>query len=137
MEMKPQNNKGHYCDQSYISWFCGLAISSWAHHVPYAKDRIRNHGKLIWEFYFFAFGCELLGDDACQWNSFAQIRYAPGFMPVAATGHGLYPAFTADYSSPVWMGVSLFLFGGALGTVDVAMNAHGVQCWWTYLDHWV
>ena len=30
-------------------------------------------------------------------------------------------------TSPIWMGVALFIFGAAVGTVDVAMNAHGVQ----------
>lgn len=30
-------------------------------------------------------------------------------------------------NSIIWMGIALFIFGGAVGTVDVAMNAHGVQ----------
>jgi MFS family permease len=42
-------------------------------------------------------------------------------------GAGVILPFVAMAGSPLFLGVMLFLFGAALGTVDVAMNVHGAE----------
>jgi MFS family permease len=104
---------------------CGLGISSWAPMVPFAKERLglndANLGLMLL----------LLGAGAIT------------FMPLSAyLGHkygskivicytalltAIMLPFLMFMDSVVRMGICLFIFGGAIGGVDVAMNAHGAQ----------
>lgn len=104
---------------------CGLAISSWAPMVPFAKSRLGLNDADL--------GLLLL----CLGAG------AISFMPVCGLlckryGSNKVMLFSAVLlaatlplllviDSVILMGAVLYLFGGALGTVDVAMNAHGVQ----------
>lgn len=104
---------------------CGLAISSWAPMVPFAKSRLGLNDADL--------GLLLL----CLGAG------AISFMPVCGLlckrfGSNKVMLFSAVLlaatlplllviDSVILMGAALYLFGGALGTVDVAMNAHGVQ----------
>ncbi|MGJ1267244.1 MFS transporter [Sphingobacterium spiritivorum] len=124
MEMKLKTTKAITATKA-IFLVCGLAISSWAPMVPYAKDRLgindADLGILLL----------LLGAGAIAMMPVSGIlshKYGTRrVILVAALATALILPLLLVISSPIWMGVSLFLFGGALGTVDVAMNAHGVQ----------
>ncbi|TDQ06618.1 MFS transporter [Pedobacter metabolipauper] len=104
---------------------CGLAISSWAPMVPFAKDRLglndANLGLLL-----LCLGAgaiclmPLSGLFGQKYGSRKVIIYASFLMAV------MLPLLLI-IQSVVWMGVAIFIFGAAVGTVDVAMNAHGVQ----------
>jgi MFS family permease len=104
---------------------CGLGISSWAPMVPFAKDRLSlNEADL-------GFLLLLLGLGAMIMMPLAGILMNRiGSRKVIASG-ALLTAVVLPLlliiQSYIGMAVALFLFGCGVGTVDVAMNSHGVQ----------
>jgi len=104
---------------------CGLGISSWAPMVPYAKDRLGlNNADLGFLLLLLGAGAiaamPLTGMLAHRFGSRVVIKYSA--LMVA-----LVLPMLLLISSPIWMGLVLLIFGASIGTVDVAMNAHGVQ----------
>lgn len=104
---------------------CGLGISSWAPMVPYAKDRLGlNNADLGLMLLLLGAGAIAMmpvsGILAHRYGTRIVIRYSAIIMAVTLP-------LLLIIVSPIWMGLALFIFGGAVGTVDVAMNAHGVQ----------
>jgi len=104
---------------------CGLGISSWAPMVPYAKDRLGlNNADLGLLLLLLGAGAIAMmpvsGILAHRYGTRIVIRYAAIIM-------ALVLPLLLIISSPIWMGLAIFIFGGAVGTVDVAMNAQGVQ----------
>lgn len=104
---------------------CGLGLSSWAPMVPFVKDRLHlNEADLGILLLFLGLGAiimmPLAGILMVKFGSRKLI--ALGTILVAITLPLLL--ITPGYSG---MSLLLFLFGFGVGTVDVAMNAHGVQ----------
>jgi len=104
---------------------CGLGISSWAPMVPYAKERLQlNDANLGVLLLFLGAGAismmPISGILSDKFGSRKVILWAALLMAMVLPSLLLM-------DSPIWMGVMLFIFGSAVGTVDVAMNAHGVQ----------
>jgi predicted MFS family arabinose efflux permease len=104
---------------------CGLGISSWAPMVPYAKDRLNlNNADLGLLLLLLGAGAIAMmpvsGILAHRYGTRIVIRYSAIIMALTLP-------LLLLINSPIWMGLALFIFGGAVGTVDVAMNAHGVQ----------
>jgi len=104
---------------------CGLAISSWAPMVPFAKDRLdindANLGLLL--LCLGAGAISLMpvsGLFSKRYGSRNVIIFASFIMAITLP-------LLLIITSVIWMGIALFIFGAAVGTVDVAMNAHGVQ----------
>jgi predicted MFS family arabinose efflux permease len=104
---------------------CGLALSSWAPMVPFAKDRLGlNDGEL---------GLLLL----CLGGGALLTMPLSGFFigKVGSRQVILISGIIAAVVLPVLLIVTnsylmacvLFLFGCSIGSIDVAMNAHGVQ----------
>lgn len=104
---------------------CGLGISSWAPMVPLTKDRLglndANLGLLLL----------LLGGGAIVMMPICGVlshRYGTRIvMIVAAVVMAICLPFLLLLTSIPLMALGLFIFGCAVGTVDVAMNSHGVQ----------
>lgn len=104
---------------------CGLAISSWAPMVPFAKDRLHlndaNLGLLLLVLGVGAISVmPLSGLFSNRYGSRKVIIFASFLMAVTLP-------LLLILKSVTWMTAALYVFGGAVGTVDVAMNAHGVQ----------
>ena len=104
---------------------CGLGISSWAPMVPYAKDRLGlNNADLGLLLLLLGAGAiammPVTGIIAHRLGTRIVIRAAAIIMAI------MLPLLLI-ISSPILMGLALFIFGSAVGAVDVAMNAHGVQ----------
>src|SRR5690349_11394278 len=103
---------------------CGIAVSAWAPMVPLAKQRTGlNEAGL---------GAILLcmGGGAIVTMPFiGQLIQRIGSRPIILTGSIIaalvLPALSVA-SSPAALAVTLLIFGGALGSLDVAMNAQGV-----------
>ena len=106
-------------------WIAGFGVSAWAPLVPYAKQRLQvdDHslGLLLL--------CLGAGSVA------AMIRTGPlctryGCKPVIMTG-GICLALLLPVlavAGTTWlMAITLLIFGGALGSLDVAMNVHAVE----------
>lgn len=104
---------------------CGLGISSWAPMVPYAKERLGlNNADLGLMLLLLGAGAIAMmpvsGILAHRYGTRIVIRYSAIIMALTLP-------LLLVINSPIWMGLALLIFGGAVGTVDVAMNAHGVQ----------
>jgi fucose permease len=107
-----------------IFLICGIGISAWAVMVPFAKDRLGlTDGKL-------GLLLLLLGAGAITMMPVTGLLIHRFGSRVVMLLSSLTIAFTLPLllmiSSPIVMGIGLFVFGAAIGTVDVAMNAHGV-----------
>ena len=104
---------------------CGLAISSWAPMVPFAKERLAlNDADLGLLLLCLGAGAISL----MPVSGFFSKKYGSRMVIICAS---ILMAVTLPLlliiTSVLWMGAALFIFGAAVGTVDVAMNAHGVQ----------
>lgn len=106
-------------------WVAGFGVSAWAPLVPFAKNRLavddRTLGLLLL--------CLGIG------SVLAMVRTGPlcaryGCKPVILAG-GVVMALTlpilAVAGTPWLMALALLVFGGALGSLDVAMNVHAVE----------
>lgn len=108
-----------------IFLICGLGISSWAIMVPYAKNRLGlNDGSL-------GLLLLLLGAGAIIMMPVTGVLIHKFGSRIVILIASLITALTLpvllSMNTVVSMGFILFLFGSAIGTLDVAMNAHGVQ----------
>jgi len=104
---------------------CGLGIASWAPMVPLAKDRLELNeadlGLLLL----------LLGGGALVMMPISGILISKIGSRKVILGSVLAAAFILPcllvISNIYLMGLALFAFGCSIGTVDVAVNAHGIQ----------
>jgi predicted MFS family arabinose efflux permease len=108
-----------------IFLLCGLGISSWAPMVPYAKERLQlNDSNLGFLLLLLGLGAismmPVSGYFARRFGSRIVILCSAIIVATAL------PLLTL-MNSVIPMGITLFIFGSAVGTVDVAMNAHGIQ----------
>ena len=104
---------------------CGLGVSSWAIMVPYAKYRLGlNDGSL-------GLLLLLLGAGAITMMPITGVLIHKFGSRIVILISSLVVVLTLPLllimNSVPGMGAILFLFGSAIGAVDVAMNAHGVQ----------
>lgn len=104
---------------------CGLGMSSWAPMVPYAKERLQLNDASLGLLLL------LLGTGAICMMPLSGVLANKYGSRIVMLCSGLVMALMLPLllimSSPVWMGLALFVFGSAVGTIDVAMNSHGVQ----------
>ncbi len=109
----------------YIFLVCGLALSSWAPMVPFAKERLHlNDGNL-------GLLLLLLGAGAISMmplSGYLSKSYGTRLVIlisglVAAT----FLPMLLLMPNPWMMGAALFIFGGGIGVIDVAMNSHGIH----------
>ena len=104
---------------------CGIGISSWAPMVPYAKERLAlndaNLGLLLL----------LLGGGAIAMMPVTGVLSHKFGSRIVMLWSAIFIALMLPLllfiDSTIWMGVALFAFGAAIGTIDVAMNSHAVQ----------
>ncbi|GAA4467054.1 MFS transporter [Nibrella saemangeumensis] len=114
-----------YLATRLIFLVCGLGMSSWAPMIPLAKDRLAlndaNLGLLLL----------LLGAGAMLMMPTSGWLVSRFGSRIVMAGAGVVMALTLPLllilSSTAAMAVTLFIFGASIGTIDVAMNAHGVQ----------
>ena len=103
----------------------GFGMACWAPLVPFAKLRVGvDDGELG-----LLLLCIGLGSISAMIAT-GPISARFGSRPVIVAG-GLALAATLPFlalaATPVALGAALFVFGGALGSIDVAMNIHAVE----------
>lgn len=104
---------------------CGLAIASWAPMVPLAKDRLHlNEADLGFLLLFLGGGALLMMPISGILISKIGTRKVIVFSVLLSAS--ILP-WLLVISDIYLMGMILFAFGCSIGTIDVAMNAHGVQ----------
>lgn len=104
---------------------CGLGMASWAPMVPLVKDRLAlNDANLGLLLLLLGAGAMLMmpasGWLVSRFGSRLIMTFAVLVMALTLPLLLLLSATTA-------MAITLFVFGSAIGAIDVAMNAHGVQ----------
>ncbi|WP_343555655.1 MFS transporter [Sphingobacterium sp.] len=104
---------------------CGLALSSWAPMVPFAKDRLGlNDGELGLLLLFLGGGALL----TMPLSGFliGKVGSRKVILIAGLIAALVLPVLLMVTNSYLMAGV-LFIFGCSIGGIDVAMNAHGVQ----------
>jgi MFS family permease len=102
---------------------CGLAMSSWAPLVPFAKDRLKlNDGSLGFLLLFLAVGSVSTMPFAGWLISRTGSRLV---MIISAVIMALALPALLLLNNFFGMAVALFVFGAGIGAIDVAMNTHG------------
>jgi MFS family permease len=104
---------------------CGLAISSWAPMVPLAKERLGlNDAHLGYLLLMLGAGAIIM----MPISGYLSQKYGTRIIILVS---GLVAAISLPclliMPSPILMGVALFIFGSGVGTIDVAMNSHGIK----------
>lgn len=104
---------------------CGLGMASWAPMVPYAKDRLQlNDANLGLLLLLLGAGAMLM----MPTSGWLVRRFGSRIvMACSALVIALALPLLVILSSTAAMAITLFIFGAGVGSIDVAMNAHGVQ----------
>ncbi|RAJ90875.1 fucose permease [Larkinella arboricola] len=104
---------------------CGLGMSSWAPMVPFAKDRLALNDADLGFLLLMLGGGSMLMMPTSGWlvGRFGSRIVMAGSALVMALALPLLLIL----SSTAAMATTLFIFGASIGTIDVAMNAHGLQ----------
>ena len=104
---------------------CGLGMASWAPMVPFAKDRLALNDADLGLLLLLLGGGAMLMMPVSGW---LVSRFGSRVvMACAALVIALALPLLLMLPSVAAMAVTLFVFGAGIGTIDVAMNAHGVQ----------
>jgi predicted MFS family arabinose efflux permease len=103
----------------------GIALSCWAPLVPFAKARLGvDEAQLGLLLLCLGFGSIL----AMPITGMVTARLgARPMILLGGIGAGLLLPALAFASSPATLGTALLVFGAAIGTLDVAINAHAVE----------
>jgi predicted MFS family arabinose efflux permease len=124
MDNKQTTTKAKKATQ-YIFLVCGFALSSWAPMVPFAKERLHlndgNLGLLLLLFGAGAISMMPLSGYLSKLYGTRIVILISGL--VAAT----FLPLLLLMPNPWMMGATLFIFGGGIGVIDVAMNSHGIH----------
>lgn len=103
----------------------GFGVSCWAPLIPYAKARLGvDDGVLGLLLLCLGIGSVV----AMLMTGVLSARY--GAKPIiigGAIGMAVVLPLLAVVSTPLTLGAALFVFGGSLGSLDVAMNIHAVE----------
>src|SRR5690606_39636915 len=112
---------------------CGLGMSSWAPMVPLAKERMGlNDASLGILLLSLGAGAIIM----MPITGFLIQRYGSRKMILSSSiSLALLLPLLLTLSTPISMGIALFLLGASIGGVDVAMNAHAVKVQQLYGRH--
>ncbi|ALL07560.1 MFS transporter [Pedobacter sp. PACM 27299] len=109
----------------YIFLVCGFALSSWAPMVPIVKERLQlNDGNLGLLLLFFGAGAISMMPISGYLSKRYGTRIVILFSGIVAA---IFLPVLLLMPNPWLMGAALFIFGGGIGVIDVAMNSHGIH----------
>jgi fucose permease len=104
---------------------CGLAISSWAPMVPFVKDKLRiNDGSLGLLLLFLGAGA-IITMPLTGWL----IHKIGTRIVIIVSAIVIAVSFPIVLSLNNWFEIAgiLFIFGSGIGSIDIAINTHGVH----------
>lgn len=109
----------------YIFLVCGFALSSWAPMVPFAKERLQlNDGNLGLLLLLFGAGAISM----MPLSGYLSKRYGTRvIILISGLVAAIFLPILLLMPNPWTMGAALFVFGGGIGVIDVAMNSHGIH----------
>jgi predicted MFS family arabinose efflux permease len=103
----------------------GCAVACWAPLVPFAKERLGVNDKELG----FLLLCIGVGSVLSMLVTGALTSRYGSKQIIVLSGFGLaliLPLLTIA-STPLTLGITLFVFGGCMGSLDVAMNVHALE----------
>lgn len=109
----------------YIFLVCGFALSSWAPMVPFAKERLDlNDANLGLLLLLFGVGAICMMPLSGYLSKLYGTRIV---IMISGLVAAIFLPILLLMPNPWMMGVALFVFGGGIGVIDVAMNSHGIH----------
>lgn len=109
----------------YIFLVCGFALSSWAPMVPFAKERLHlNDGSLGLLLLLFGAGAISMMPLSGYLSKLYGTRIV---ILISGLVAAVFLPILLLMPNPWMMGAALFVFGGGIGVIDVAMNSHGIH----------
>ncbi|MBB6270800.1 putative MFS family arabinose efflux permease [Pedobacter cryoconitis] len=109
----------------YIFLVCGFALSSWAPMVPFAKERLHlNDGNLGLLLLLFGAGAISMMPLSGYLSKLYGTRIV---ILISGLIAAIFLPILLLMPNPWMMGAALFVFGGGIGVIDVAMNSHGIH----------
>jgi len=109
----------------YIFLVCGFALSSWAPMVPFAKERLQlNDGSLGVLLLLFGAGAISMMPLSGYLSKVYGTRVV---ILISGLVAAIFLPLLLLMPNPWMMGATLFIFGGGIGVIDVAMNSHGIH----------
>lgn len=104
---------------------CGVALSSWAPMVPLVKQRLGlNDADLGLLLLMLGLGAIVM----MPISGYFSHRYGTRIVIlISGMVSAVFLPLLLILPDPLSMGVGLFIFGAGIGTIDVAMNSHGVH----------
>ncbi|TBW47532.1 MFS transporter [Marinobacter halodurans] len=102
----------------------GIALAAWAPLVPYAKARV-DVGDGVFGLLLLCLGAGSILSMPLAGPMVSRAGYRRVIIPSALLGFAMLPLL-ASVSSLPWLIVALFLFGGGIGALDVAMNMQAI-----------
>src|ERR1700686_4627145 len=103
----------------------GFGVACWAPLVPFAKTRC-HLGDDTMGLVLLLLGAGSIVAMPLAANLSARFSSKPVVLS-GGVGLALILPVLSIVSSPIALGVALFVFGASLGSLDVAMNLHGVE----------
>jgi predicted MFS family arabinose efflux permease len=103
----------------------GFGLAAWAPLVPYARERVGTDDGML-GLLLLSLGVGSLV--AMPMTGILSARF--GSKPIivsGALGMVLFLPLLTVAATPISLGLALFVFGAALGSLDVAMNIHAVE----------
>ena len=109
----------------YIFLVCGFALSSWAPMVPIVKERLQlNDGNLGLLLLFLGAGAISMMPLSGYLSKLYGTRVV---ILISGLVAAIFLPILLVMPNPWMMGAALFIFGGGIGVIDVAMNSHGIH----------
>ena len=109
----------------YIFLVCGFALSSWAPMVPIVKERLQlNDGNLGLLLLFLGAGAISMMPLSGYLSKLYGTRVV---ILISGLVAAIFLPILLVMPNPWMMAAALFIFGGGIGVIDVAMNSHGIH----------
>ncbi|ROU01655.1 MFS transporter [Marinobacter sp. R17] len=123
-EMEQAPGRPHQTATRITFLISGIALAAWAPLVPYAKARVEV-GDGVFGLLLLCLGAGSILSMPLAGPMVSRAGYRRVIIPAALLGVAMLPLL-ASVSSLSLLIVALFLFGGGIGALDVAMNMQAI-----------
>ncbi|MEQ5833387.1 MFS transporter [Marinobacter sp. NFXS9] len=123
-EMEQAPGRPHQTATRITFLISGIALAAWAPLVPYAKDRLEV-GDGVFGLLLLCLGAGSILSMPLAGPMVSRAGYRRVIIPAALLGFAMLPLLASVSSLPLLI-LALFLFGGGIGALDVAMNMQAI-----------
>ncbi|WP_203140744.1 MFS transporter [Marinobacter mangrovi] len=123
-EMEQAPGRPHQTATRITFLISGIALAAWAPLVPYAKARVEV-GDGVFGLLLLCLGAGSILSMPLAGPMVSRAGYRRVIIPAALLGVAMLPLLASVSSLPLLI-AALFLFGGGIGALDVAMNMQAI-----------